>query len=143
MLNIKKYQKEIMEVYNIISDNNPHRSFGDNFGNALFSVFLSRKSQSKDETADVLDWLISEYKEPILTDDAKEYLKSSIKPFKCSSVCRTWGPSNGNNEWYQLKFFTDNGNFYTSILYENTTQLYEYFKDMEINRTYKLEELGL
>lgn len=137
MLNAVKYEKELKEYgvnFAVTTNGKLVKCEGCDCHDCLFKngcMFLR------------LEWLLEEYKEPILSDEAKNYLKAFIKPFKCSSVCRTWGPSNSSNAWYQLKFFTNNGNFYTSILYENTTQLYEYFKDMEINRTYKLEELGL
>ena len=32
----------------------------------------------------VFDWLLQEYKEPILTDEEREYLSAVIKPFKNS-----------------------------------------------------------
>lgn len=141
MLNIEKYRNEIMEVYNIISDNNPLRSFGDNFGNALFSVFLSRKSQSKDLTADedVLNWLISEYKEPILTDEAKNYLRLILEPSKCYSIQKLMNDE--DHKVFKLLCGTDSG--YIAILYKRGTKYYEYFKYMENDKKYTPEELDL
>lgn len=87
----------------------------------------------------VLDWLLQEYKEPILTDEEKEYLSAVIKPFK-------------NSIQYIDKFKLDDGFQQIRITYEgehyaSVIELPPFdndmYKGMGIDKFYSLEELGL
>ena len=42
---------------------------------------------------------------------------------------------------YKLDFFIKDGSI--TIKFKTGTKLYEYFEDMELNKTYTLKELGL
>ena len=81
-------------------------------------------------------WLNSEYKEPILTEEEREYLSAVIKPFR-NEVLNIKKKSNylawisivmKDREIIKLPFF------------EKSSEMY---KGMELNREYTLEELGL
>ena len=76
-----------------------------------------------------LEWLCQEHIEPVLTDEAKAYLKTIIKPVECSTIRKI------------LDFFIKEGCI--TIKFKKGTKLYEYFKDMELSKVYTLKELGL
>lgn len=84
-------------------------------------------------------WLTSEYKEPILSDEAKAYLKAFIEPFsQVYKICRCHGEM---TDTWKLRFFTNNGD--VLISYNSDTEIYEFFKYMKIGKGYDPEELGL
>ena len=83
-----------------------------------------------------MDWLNSEYKEPILTEEEREYLSAVIKPFR-NEVLNIKKKSNylawisivmKDQEIIKLPFF------------EKSSEMY---KGMELGKEYTLEELGL
>lgn len=85
-----------------------------------------------------IEWLLSEYKDPILDDVEKEYLSAVIKPFRNHvTFVRKW--FNGID--YQIMISLDHG--------ERTLELprfplgYEMYKGMDSNKRYTLQELGL
>lgn len=87
----------------------------------------------------VLDWLLQEYKEPILTDEAKAYLKAILEPIEgCYEICKV---SCFAVNVHELIFY--NGSEYASLKYKTGTKLYKYFEGLDYDRSYSLEELGL
>lgn len=93
-------------------------------------------------------WLLEEYKEPILTDKEKAYLKSVIEPKKEEIVCveKYWLASdNDGNVFYVVRVLQKDPIFNGSdrmLLYFLTTEDMP-FKGMELRKKYTLEELGL
>ncbi len=85
-----------------------------------------------------LEWLCQEHIEPVLTDEAKAYLKTIIKPVECSTIRKIIDYNIGT---YKLDFFIKDGSI--TIKFKTGTKLYEYFEDMELNKAYTLKELGL
>ena len=91
-----------------------------------------------------LEWMYSEYKEEILSDDEKDIIKpmiDTILKFGCSII-------------YVSKEYYVDGSFYISISYKNDVIGHkdsiaspcfnnDKFKGMEIEKEYKLEELGI
>lgn len=90
----------------------------------------------KDCKREAMEWLLSEYKGPILTDSEREYLSSVIKPFRKNAdfVCKN---SNILREYISIGL--DN-NDYISL---PTFKPGEMYKCMEKNKLYALQELGL
>lgn len=88
----------------------------------------------------VLDWLLQEYKEPILTDEAKSYLKLILEPSKCTIIQKLVEGEETPRK-YKLFCITDSG--YIAILYKPGTKYYEYFKNMKDDKAYTPEELDL
>lgn len=86
------------------------------------------------------EWLCSEYKESILTDEAKSYLKLILEPSKCTIIQKLMDGEETPRK-YKLLCSTDSG--YIAILYKPGTKYYEYFKNMENDRAYTPEELDL
>lgn len=85
-----------------------------------------------------LEWLCQEHIEPILSDEAKAYLKTIIEPVEGVAIRKI---SDYNIGTYKLDFFIKDGSI--TIKFKTGTKLYEYFEDMELNKTYTLKELGL
>lgn len=85
-----------------------------------------------------LEWLCQEYIEPVLSDEAKAYLKTIIEPIEGVAIRKI---SDYNIGTYKLDFFIKDGSI--TIKFKTGTKLYEYFEDMELNKTYTLKELGL
>ena len=85
-----------------------------------------------------LEWLCQEHIEPVLSDEAKAYLKAIIEPVEGVVIRKI---SDYNIGTYKLDFFIKDGSI--TIKFKTGTKLYEYFKDMELNKTYTLKELGL
>lgn len=85
-----------------------------------------------------LEWLCQEHIEPVLSDEAKTYLKTIIEPVEGVAIRKI---SDYNIGTYKLDFFIKDGSI--TIKFKTGTKLYEYFEDMELNKTYTLKELGL
>lgn len=85
-----------------------------------------------------LEWLCQEHIEPVLSDEAKSYLKTIIEPVEGVAIRKI---SDYNIGTYKLDFFIKDGSI--TIKFKTGTKLYEYFEDMELNKTYTLKELGL
>ena len=91
-----------------------------------------------------LEWMYSEYNEPILYDDEKDIIKpifDTILKFGCSIIC------------VAKEHYVD-GAFYISIIYKNdvighkeriTSPCFnnDKFKGMKADKEYTLEELGI
>lgn len=128
MLNIEKYKNEIINSTHadlrccVLSD-------------ILHLRCIAKCSECKKY---VVEWLLEEYKEPILDEVEREYLSAVIKPFRnrVTSV-RKW--YNGID--YRIIIALDNN--------ENLCQLprfpfgSEMYMGMDINKCYTLQELGL
>ena len=85
-----------------------------------------------------MDWLNSECKETILTDEEKTYLSSVIKPFrdKVRYILKI-----SDDDWakeYIIMFTNELGNVTLPRFDKNTM-----YKGMKLDRYYELEELGL
>ena len=84
------------------------------------------------------NWLNSECKETILTDEEKTYLSSVIKPFrdKVRYILKI-----SDDDWakeYIIMFTNELGNVTLPRFDKNTM-----YKGMKLDRYYELEELGL
>lgn len=134
MLNIEKYKKEIALRINAFDYNVSYATltlmkcldpnvFEGNCGNKALKI---------------LDWLCSEYQEPILTDKEKEYLSAVIKPFrnKIISIGKYYF---GSEEEVIITFDKEGNDIMKFPSFETGTM----YKGMQINKEYTLEELGL
>lgn len=84
----------------------------------------------------VLDWMAKPYKQPILDAVEKKYLSAALKPFKGGINFIQKREGNFNHEYISVNFVGDMMRFPP---FEKGTM----YKGMEINKKYKLEELGL
>ena len=92
----------------------------------------------KDCKQKAIEWLLSEYKEPILDETEKSYLSSVIRPFR--------NRVNGVRKWfngidYQIIIsLDDGGNLCELPRFPLSSEMY---KGMDSNKWYSLQELGL
>ena len=88
-------------------------------------------------TAKKLKWLLEEYKEPILNEEGKEFLKQLIAPFKSNeivSVCK-------NEDLQILRIDYKIG--WTCYSKKVLGEKWDWFKNLNPEKLYTLEELGL
>ena len=140
MKNIEKYEHEISQLVNE----------GDDIECAIATAAGIVKENScstrkcKECRKECLEWMYSEYNEPILSDDEKDIVKAMIDiihEFGCTVID-------------VKKIDIGNCDSFISIRYENPVIGVDdtisspiinndKFKGMELNRKYTLEELGL
>lgn len=84
----------------------------------------------------ILDWMAQPYREPILDDVERKYLSEVIRPFKgdVDYICKRL-----NHGGYYIAIVS-NGSDVTKLPYFPNNEMY---KGMELDRRYKLKELGL
>lgn len=88
-----------------------------------------------------LDWLLEEYKKPILNDEGIEFLKHHIDCSGKKVLYITITKKVANYYEYRLEIHLDTG--LISIPFAEMSNLYEMFEDMEIGKCYAPKELGL
>ena len=140
MKNIEKYEYEISKFVN--EGNDIVCSIATVAGIVKENSCSTRNC--KECQKECLEWMYSEYKEQILSDDEKEIIKQmidTILKFGCSIIC------------VAKEHYVD-GSFYISISYKNdvighkeciTSPCFnnDKFKGMEPEYGYTLEELGI
>lgn len=87
-----------------------------------------------------IEWLLSEYKEPVLTEEEKEYLSSVIKPFrkKVKHIVKINLLSSPEEQF--IRIVIGNLDFINFPNFNKNTGMY---KGMEADKLYSLEELGI
>lgn len=135
MLNIEKYIDELRECGTRFALTQEGIPVDCEYMRCVDCLFKGGKCFSKR-----IEWLSQEYKEPILTDEAKSYLKLILEPSKCTTIQKLMNDEEIPRK-YKLLCSTDSG--YIAILYKPGTKYYEYFKNMENDKAYTPEELGL
>ena len=139
MKNIEKYEHEISQLVN--EGNSLSCAIAISAGISNGSCFGCKCSDCHKKC---IEWMCSEYKEEILSDDEKEIIKpmiDTILKFGCSIIC------------VAKEHYVD-GSFYISISYKNdvighkeriTSPCFNNnkFKGMEPEWGYTLEELGI
>ena len=140
MLNIEKYKNEIYQLVNE----------GDDIECAIATVAGIIKENScsthdcKECQKKCLEWMYSEYNEPILSDDEKEVVRSMcdfIHKFGCTVIAvQKCDVGNGYCLIRATFKYTVTGRLYLmdSPYFNN-----DMFKGMKIYKKYKLEELGI
>lgn len=142
MLNIEKYKDEILKYVGC----------RDSLMCLIYENIMKKNdctgccSKCKRET---IEWLTSEYKEPILTDKEKAYLKNVVEPKKDDVLCiRKWRFYEGTKQEYTTVTIyekhptsTSDNSYWTLLDFVVTDEMP--FKGMELEKVYSLEELGL
>lgn len=131
MLNIEKYKKEILRY--------------SGYQHSLVCLIYEDIMKKNDCTGncskcrrETIEWLTSEYKESILTDEEKACLKKIIKPKRDSVI-----------HIRKVAFLKGTENEFTNIVIATKGTLETVatpgmpFEGMKLEREYSLEELGL
>ena len=133
MLNIEKYKDDILNAKQTDIHCNVH--------NILLQLsHIPCTGNCRECKKNVMEWLLSEYKEPILDDAEKKYLSAVIKPFsgKVNYISKI---ENGYSAKEQFIKITVNRNEFINLPYFNTRS--RMYAGMEPFRKYTLQELGL
>lgn len=140
MLNAEKYKDEIQKIldrgYDATLNKKTKKVVACRETNCNHCAFFTIKSCVYEREK----WLISEYKEPILTEAEKEYLRAVIKPFrkKVKHIVKINLCSSPEEQF--IKIVIDNLDFINFPNFNKNTGMY---KGMEADKLYSLEELGL
>lgn len=128
MKNIEKYKKEVYEAIVLTNSDKLLVRAG-----IKFNPFVDNYREYKDR---LFAWLFKEYQVPVLDNVEKEYLSAVIKPFKgdVDYICKRL-----NHGGYYIAIVS-NGSDVTKLPYFPNNEMY---KGMELDRRYKLKELGL
>lgn len=140
MLNKEKYKDEfekiLVDVLAVSKSGEIGRCMGTiNCGNCIFIGVGACCA------VNARNWLNSECKEPVLTDEEREYLSSVIKPFRKFVVFLEKLES--KEGWEKIAFYSLNLKSWECMTNLPPFQSGTRFKGMELNKQYKLEELGL
>lgn len=92
-----------------------------------------------------IDWLLEDYKEPILTDEGKSYLLNLLKPYGLDTHAFTFCFSESINSKvnYWLNIIDSELYPIINIKVNKNSELDKLFKNIELNKKYTLEELDL
>lgn len=143
MLNKEKYAKEIVEI----AVNNGTIALKDNKPISCIKIKCIDCEQNVPgcgcSMKKLTEWANSEYKDPILDEAEKKYLKAVIKPFKKHvKTIKKYRPL--AKTLYIITINVENESNYDTFVrlppFEKSSGMYE---GMEENRAYTLEELGL
>lgn len=129
MLNIEKYKDDILNAEQA------------DITCCVIDLYHNGKcpDNCKDCKKAAMEWLLSEYKEPILNDAEKKYLSAVINPFRdMVTDVVIYSLSTFRSKKY-LVITGDNNMYLRFPIYSENTM----YKGMKPNKPYKLEELGL
>lgn len=133
MLNIEKYENELRKYgtyFAVTKKGMPVNCEGCECDECLFA--------NKDCTIKKMEWLLEEYKEPILDDIEKEYLSAVIKPFK--NRVKSINKVVYHNDLVFIRLKYDENDYVYLPHFRLKSGMY---KGMKNNKNYTLEELGL
>ena len=141
MLNAEKYKDEIQKIldrgYDIAIEKETKKIVACD-DTCCDNCALNSKSNC---SLHIERWLISEYKEQILTEEEREYLSSVIKPFRKFVVYIE--KIKYIDGWERITFYSLNIKSWECVTNLPPFQSGTRFKGMKLNKQYKLEELGL
>lgn len=136
MLNIERYRKEL-ENYNTSLDCDIHKIRENNEGIRNHLCISKTCPECRKEN---IEWLLSEYEEPILTEKEKTYLKAVMEPFKDRvNVIKKYSDTLDGTLEYIVFVIDDLTRSIDLPDFESGTK----YKGMKLGRRYTPEELGL
>lgn len=135
VLNKEKYAKEIIDIAITgddiaLKDNIPIKCSKTLCNGCERNSSIDCCSEKK-----LFEWANSEYKEHILDEAEKEYLKAVIKPFRD----KVTGILKGDNGSEFIRISVENDGAFRLPYFKKGSM----YKNMKTNKKYKLEELGL
>lgn len=90
-----------------------------------------------------IDWLLKDYKEPILTDEGKSYLLNLLKPYGLGTCAFQFNLSEVvENDTYKLSIADEHG-IIINLAIRQDSEMQELFRKMQLNKVYAVKELGL
>ena len=89
-----------------------------------------------------IEWLLSEYKEPVLNEVEREYLKAVIRPFRKIIVTVSKHRLNNDLEYIAIRVKSLKEDEEENMCF-TAFKIGTVYKGMELDKEYSLEELGL
>ena len=130
MLNIEKYKDEIIAEWRESEESDLLEDI---------SVVAIRHGKSLGSIEQVVDWLCSEYKEPLLDGEEKEFLQDLMKWYGFESLKK-----DGVRISMYVRISDGVSNYMGSVSAPfDTDKGFYKFQNLEDDKTYTLEELGL
>lgn len=146
MLNIEKYKDDINDAINDCYVEDILCEINENIMGERPNVdCYSGSEMCENCQKNVMKWLLEEYKEPILTEKEKAYLKNVIEPKRNDVTIVVKSLVGKPNKYYTVNVYNKNSynNGYEGRLLEFIVTEDMPFKNMELYKHYTLEELGL
>lgn len=128
MLNIEKYKDEII--------NTQHADLSCCVNSDILKLDCFKSCSECKKHA--MEWLLEEYKEPILDDVERKYLTAVIKPFRKKIEYIRKNKSAYKDKQFISIGFNDGDGMHFPYLDDDAM-----YKGMEVNKKYSLEELDL
>lgn len=140
--NLEHYKEELKEIFGSIYGYKPRIASVVKSANGKNKIYIPTSGDSN-FIGDILDWMAQPYKEPILDDVEKSYLRSVIKPFR-GRVNYIYKTSCGEKAYF-IRIVVR-----STILPRGLDSMFfpvfakdTMYKGMELNKAYTLKELGL
>lgn len=139
MLNVEKYKEEILSSF-------ANRNKFAEARNIVYGLFWEcydiHSHSDKFNIEEMINWLFSEYQEPILDDVEKEYLSNIIKPFKKEGIKILIAKYKEAGMYYLSVSINVENDFENELCFPPFEED-KMYKGMEVNKRYTLEELDL
>lgn len=137
MLNIERYKDELKKCKGVALDCQMYQLRKECKEAESGFCFSNPCSACREDN---IEWLCSEYKEPILTEEEKAYLSAVIKPFrkKVKHIVKINLCSSPEEQF--IRIVIGNLDFINFPNFNKNTGMY---KGIEADKLYSLEELGL
>ena len=133
MKNFEKYKDYLVKAIALCNSDELLKLAGIDLTEAYKANYYENKKS-------LVDWLLQDYKEPILEEDEREYLAAVIRPFKenVCTVCKKYiqSCSGLSYEYIVVKLNAERWCFPKFV--EGTM-----YKGMKVDKQYTLQELGL
>ena len=139
MLNIEKYEKEIIDFdlngFGYTKDNEIKRCADIN---CCDCIFCDNRMCS---TRKIIEWLASEYKDPILDDKGKDYIKTLVSPFTVDDIVTIVKHNACGELRYELIVNLVHAQMF--VYFDRQSMPGEILAKMKSNHSYNAKELGL
>lgn len=135
MLNIEKYKDEIKAELEKFS----------NLGCVVNKLMGDKCDYPKcnDCYLKVLDWLLQEYKAPVLTEEGKAYLSNLLKLYGLGTCAFQFSLSEVvKNDTYKLSIADEHG-IIINLAIRQDSEMQELFRKMQFDKVYAVKDLGI
>ena len=137
MLNGEKFKKEIEDIdFDLAKCKGKIVSCCD-----INCVTCDFYDKERDCSAILVKWLLEEYKDPILDDKGKDYIKTLVSPFRVDDIVTIVKHSTNNELRYELIVDLVHAQMY--VYFDRESMVGEMFAKMKSNYSYNAKELGL
>lgn len=98
-------------------------------------------NKERDCNVIIVKWLLEEYKEPILDDKGKDYIKTLVSPFRVDDIVTIVKHSINNGLRYELIVNLVHAQMF--VYFDRQSMVGEMLAKMKSNHSYNAKELGL